>query len=117
MTIKIRYFLLVMTVAILACSVQVAQPVMTATPEPTATKRIVMTRTVTPKAWTAKVELPVVNVRTSPNGESTDEYLTAGQQVTIISCSGDWCLIQKPRGYVFRGCLSDNPKNLGCTAK
>jgi SH3-like domain-containing protein len=65
--------------------------------------------------WTASVQLPVVNVRDAPNGKVIGS-LVAGDSVVIVKCVGSWCQI-KPAGWIFRGCLSDNPANLGCTAK
>jgi SH3-like domain-containing protein len=89
-----------------------ALPSMTTTESPSMTSM-----TASPDAdWTASIELPTVNVRAKPSGKVIGT-LKAGQTVTILSCDGSWCLIAKPRGYVFRGCLSDNPKNLGCQAK
>ena len=104
----------------LACSVQVSTPIPTA--EPTATRLIAMTATRLPvtatrHVWTANVRLPTVNIRTEPNGNSTDDYLTAGQEVSILQCVGNWCEIVKPHGWVYRGCLSDNPNHLGCQTK
>jgi len=104
----------------LACSMQVSTPIPTA--EPTATRLITMTATrfpvtATRQAWTASVLLPTVNVRDEPNGNSTDDYLTAGQGVSILQCVGNWCEIANPHGWVWRGCLSDNPDHLGCQAK
>ena len=110
-------FIAVLVLAFIACSVQVSKPAMIATAEPTATKQIVMTKTATPEGeWTAAVRQVSVNVRSEPNG-GVIGYVESGDVVTIISCTGSWCMIDKPRGYVFRGCLSDNPARLGCQTK
>jgi Bacterial SH3 domain. len=66
--------------------------------------------------WTAQVRLPTVNVRAEPDGEVVG-MLTVGKRVTVLKCVDNWCKIAKPAGWIFRGCLSDNPDNLGCTAK
>lgn len=108
----------------LACSVPVRSQAVPTTPtttvaatqEPTTTP--VTTPITTPQSWTASVELPTVRVRALPNGDPTGDYLAAGDQVEILRCTVRWCQISKPvRGWVFRGCLSDNPKKLGCEAE
>jgi hypothetical protein len=58
-----------------------------------------------------------VNVRDVANGNPTGEYIYAGQSVTVLEIDGDWAHIAKPDGWVWRGCLSDNPDGLGCEAK
>lgn len=75
--------------------------------------------------WTARVRMPVVNYRDEPGGVIIGN-LQAGESVTIKACvevkvSGatqEWCEITEPvSGYVFRGCLTDNPDKKGCTAE
>ncbi len=67
-------------------------------------------------AWTAKVRLPTVYVHSEPDGDVTGA-VTVGSTVTIIKCVDNWCKLKKPAGWIFRGCLSDNPDKLGCEAK
>lgn len=65
---------------------------------------------------TATVLVPVVNVRDS-NG-SVIGYVRAGETVTIVLCDGNTCEISSPvAGFVWRGCLSDNPDGLECRSK
>jgi hypothetical protein len=117
--------LLTLALASLACSLQVSSRVTNAEAAlPTPTPTALLTPTTTPtqelgdSSWTASVELPTVRVRALPNGEPTGDYLAAGDQVEILRCTVRWCQISKPfRGWVFRGCLSDNPKKLGCEAE
>jgi hypothetical protein len=110
---------MVLVLMALACSIRIpnTQPVPTATNTlfPTATNTLL---TPTPNALgaTATVRKPLVNVRKSPNGPVA-ATLKAGVTVTVLACNGSWCQIKDPAGWVWRGCLSDNPSNLGCEAK
>jgi len=113
---KTLAFLVSIVLAMLACNVQV--PTIqnaTATALPTLLPSATKLPTVT-KTWMAEVKLPTVNIRESPDGKVIDS-LSAGDKVTILECSRTWCKIMKPRGYIWRGCLSDNPTALGCQAK
>ena len=117
--------LLTLSLASLACSLQVSSRVTNAEAAlPTPTPTTLLTPTTAPtqelgeSSWTASVELPTVNVRKTAGGDPTGAYLAAGDQVEILRCTVRWCQISKPvRGWVFRGCLSDNPKKLGCEAE
>jgi SH3-like domain-containing protein len=104
--------ILILSLAALACASPAWVPTATPTPLPAPTP----TKPTLTGAWTAKIELPTVNVRKTPGGEVIDS-LSAGETVTIIQCTGSWCQISKPAGWVWRGCLSDNPERLGCQAK
>jgi hypothetical protein len=121
---RILITLTVLALGVLACGTYI-----TPTPTPNATETL-PTRTATalltptPNAlgtttpvWTADVAQPVVTVRDAPDGEPTGDYLSAGETVVILRCAGDWCRVKNPAGWVFRGCLSDNPNELGCSAK
>lgn len=120
--------ILALILATLACTAHVAQAVPTdlpvsPTPDTGKTETATQEATVTAVAsasieseWIATVQLPTVNVRKAPGGAVIDT-LEAGDTVTILSCDGSWCKIEDPDGYIFRGCLSDNPKKLGCQAK
>jgi hypothetical protein len=70
----------------------------------------------TVKQQSATVVQAVVNVRTAPDGDVIG-FLRAGDVVNVLECSELWCKIESPAGYVWRGCLSDNPENLGCSTK
>lgn len=107
-----------------ACSAYVT-PVPTSTPQPaplntvsvpTGTAKAV---TATPELDTAIVRQPIVNVHVSPGGASTNEYIYAGQEVTILERGkgddADWIRIAEPAGWVFVGCLEGSKK--GCVAK
>lgn len=131
------------TLAILACAapgwVATAEPVSHVTEtavnrsaSPTlspAPKLPTLAITKTPP-WFAAVKLPIVNVRSAPcdkTGETCGTIvgnLEAGDLVVIANCGAtgseheNWCEITEPvEGYVFRGCLSDNPDGLGCEAR
>jgi len=106
---------LVLVLSTLACAVQVQAPKVLSTPTQVAITVSVKPTTVSTKAWTASVELPTVNVRETPNGRVIGA-LTAGDLVTIVKCDRSWCQI-KPAGYVWRGCLSDNPEGLECVSR
>lgn len=111
---------LVLVLSVLACS----QPLpSTPTTPVTTVLTTVRVTTVTPDntsdntpEWRAVVERPVVNVRAEPDGTVISQ-LRAGVSVEVLECTATWCRIAKPAGWVWRGCLSDNPKNLGCQAK
>lgn len=106
----------------LACSVRVpSSDLVAATSTVTATRHVVSTvtasLTATRLVWTAKVQQPTVNVRAAPSGRVIGS-ITVGKTVTIVQCDGSWCKISAPMaGYIFRGCLSDNPENKRCEAK
>ena len=118
MTTRRLIFLVVMTGAILACAVQVATPVpvMTKTAVMTTIPKSVMTTT-PDSVMTATILQPVVTVRESPGGQATGNYLAIGNKVVILSCLGEWCKIQKPAGWVYRGCLAEVAGELGCQSR
>lgn len=115
----------VLVLSALACSIQTSPAAPTTLP-PTVVKPANTATTVptTPAEWTAKIAQTVVNVRSAPNG-SVVGVVRTGESVVILSCSGAWCRVRKPdgadwkqeTGFIFRGCLSDNPESLGCEAK
>lgn len=79
--------------------------------------------TLTPKSvLTATVVQAVVRLHDKP-GDDPDNvvigYLRAGDKVTVILCDKSWCKISttEQTGYIYRGCLSENPDNLGCEAR
>ena len=106
--------LVMLQMACVSSSLGVATP--TAKPSPTKALGVTKTPTVTPNARITTITRPLVNVRKSPNGLVVDTLRT-GTEVEIVECSGNWCQIVDPPGYVYRGCLSDNPAKLGCSAK
>jgi SH3 domain-containing protein len=71
--------------------------------------------TVTAEADTARVVVPVVNIRSKPDGEVVRQ-LEAGDAVVIVGCADNWCEIE-PAGFVWQGCISENPDKLGCEAR
>jgi hypothetical protein len=105
-----------------ACSAYVpATPTVTAIPAPLST---VSLPTGTPKSPipTPEVELvtvskAVVVVRQSAGGEATGKYVRSGERVQIVRCSGDWCEIVKPHGFIFRGCIQELADGLLCQAR
>lgn len=113
---RLSVVILLLGVLSLACSTQVATAFPT-TPTPAATATASPTPRPSPTtAWTSVVRMEYVNVRQEPNGTTVD-YVRRGIVVEIISCDNSWCLISDPAGYVWRGCLSDNPEKLGCRSK
>jgi hypothetical protein len=99
----------------LACAVPVGAP---PTPSPvpaTATRRAAPSATAEADVQTAVVRAALVNVRAMPDGEVIGQ-IEAGQEVEIVECQANWCLLVEPAGYVFQGCLSIADE-LGCTAK
>jgi hypothetical protein len=91
----------------------------TATSLVAATRQPTKTATSTPRVTTidAGVRASSLNVRAEPNGAVVG-YLGGGESVTVSECDGSWCHIEQPfDGWVWRGCLTDNPDDLGCQAK
>lgn len=92
-----------------------ASPVPTVQPAPLVVQ--VTATTPTAKPDTATIQATVyVRLFADADSEAVAS-LTTGQTVEIVKCSGEWCKIKKPLGYVWRGCLSDNPDGLLCQAK
>lgn len=125
---RLRLAILALVISSLACMEQVSTvtpaftPQATAadpipSPAPTATPRPSPTATV-PAEDTAVVVQALVNLRDAPDGTVIGS-LEAGQAVTVIQCDADWCEVETKQmsGFVYRGCISDNPEELGCTAK
>lgn len=93
--------------ALVTPSVPVVTP--TVTPievSPTAIADV--TPTVTPLLVTGEVY-----VRDQPNGAAVGS-LSRGDVVLAV-CDGNWCKVE--HGFIWRGCLSDNPDGLGCEAR
>jgi uncharacterized protein YgiM (DUF1202 family) len=115
--------ILALILASLACMEQIATATPTATlspsPAPSATPTPESTQTSVPAAQdvqTATIQATVY-VRAEPDASSPEiGSLTTGEVVEIVTCAGDWCQIE-PEGYVWRGCLSENPDNLKCEAR
>ena len=84
------------------------------TPNATAQQTLTPRPSATPRK-TAQVLPSVLRVHDA-DGIVID-WLEQGQIVTIVICKdNNFCEIEKPFGYVWRGCLSDN-SDLGCKEK
>jgi hypothetical protein len=120
---KVLTTVLVLVLSSLACMEQVVTPTPTVSPvEPTPsplpatpTRRAVPSATAEADVQTAVVRAALVNVRAMPDGEVIGQ-IEAGQEVEIVECQDNWCLLVEPAGYVFQGCLSI-ADGQGCTAK
>jgi SH3-like domain-containing protein len=112
---RLRIAFLVMALSVLACAVPVgtASPPPSATASPTRTPRA--TATSEDVQTIAVVRAALVNVRAMPDGDVIGQ-IEAGQEVEIVECQDNWCLLIEPAGYVFQGCLSI-ADGQGCTAK
>jgi curli biogenesis system outer membrane secretion channel CsgG len=115
--------LIVLALATLACGQYVTatptipppSPSATA-PAPTATPEPTLASVPAQDAQTATIRATVY-VRAEPDANSPEiGSLMTGEVVEIVTCAGDWCQIE-PEGYVWRGCLSENPDNLKCEAR
>ena len=119
--------LIVLALSALACGTYI-------TPTPTLAPTVANTSTPSPtpqptaqpspspaasvQAQTATVSTAVVRVHAEPDVLSaTTASLEAGQIVTVLECADNFCKIEQPAGWVWRGCLSDNPEQLGCEAR
>jgi hypothetical protein len=81
-------------------------------------QQIADTSTPASLATTAVVTAGGLYVHAKPDVDSiVTGWLMAGDAVTVLECSDDFCKLEQPFGYVWRGCLSDNPNGLGCSAK
>jgi hypothetical protein len=119
---RLSLFLVCLVAVSLACSIQVGgsfhsdQPTSTPTatkfihPKPTATNQVADALAVT-------ISQAVVKVRKSAGGEETGNYVRSGERVQIVRCVDDWCQIQKPSGWIFRGCIAELADGLLCQAK
>lgn len=124
---KNRYWLLYFSIlaAILAGCFPAPLPVSTpAGPTPTASAMQAPTATPvdTGQATPSKAAVTAggLYVHAGPDVSSAvvpGGYLVFGDLVTVLECEGKFCKIEQPFGYVWRGCLSDNPDGLGCSAK
>jgi hypothetical protein len=120
---KNRYWLLYFSIlaAILAGCLEMPQPVSatpTDTPLPVSTSTRQPVSTKTPIARAATVTAWALLIHAEPNVESTvTGWLLQGDVVTVLECTDKFCKLEQPFGYVWRGCLSDNPGGLGCTEK
>ena len=126
--------ILALILAGLACNVYIAPDVpVSPTPDtgsdtgtPTKTAKPILAATKTPASIeTAEVVRAVVNVRQEPGG-AVIGYVEAGQTVTILYCGTDnskddynWCEIElsEQTFWIWRGCLTNNPLDLGCQAE
>jgi uncharacterized protein YgiM (DUF1202 family) len=120
---RIFLTLLTLALAILACRkatpCEIDQARCTPTPPPAPPATAIFTPTATSvhvetHVYTATPQAAIVtayslNVHETPGGTVTG-WLYNGDTVTVIETRGDWALIQAAgmRGYVWRGCLSDN---------
>jgi hypothetical protein len=114
----LNLFLFCLVAVSLACSVQVSgsDSIPTPTSAPTATRLQAVIPTTT-SLVAVTISQAVVTVRQSPGGEATGKYVRSGERVQIIKCTGDWCRIKKPGGWIFRGCIQELADGLLCMAK
>ena len=96
--------------ALPASGVTVVTPTPTRTARPTPTPTAAADEHVTIQA--------TVNVRAEPDGIVIGS-LASGEVVDLERCRDNWCKIRIERvfGYVWQGCTSNNPRNLGCEAR
>lgn len=116
-----RFALLALIIfVIVGCYVPTVLPAPTETALPTVLPTVTALPTLTPapnaNSWKTRVTLPTVNVRDQPDGAIIGS-VTVGSVVEIVGCVGNWCQIVEPAGYIWRGCLEDNPENLGCRSR
>ena len=112
--------------ASLACVIQVGTPVPTAAPPsatPSPTPTLAPTPTMFPASATDRETAVVrqfsVYVHAEPDVNS-DEVgaVYANDVVTVLECQedGDFCKIEQPFGWVYRGCLTGFEDGRGCEA-
>jgi hypothetical protein len=122
---NLKLALLVLVLASLACGQQVTTPTASPSPLPSPTVTDTLphaTETIPAPAaaeteWIGFVRQPVVNIHETPGGVvRTDVWLSAGAVVKILRCVDEWCEIQEPAGWIWRGCLEGAQSSLGCEA-
>lgn len=103
-----------------ACVTPTAASIESATPSPTPAPRTATPAPEATQSITADVMAAIVRVRVEPDGKpvTPEQYVYAGQSVTVLEYSddGEWVRIAEPAGWVWRGCVSDNPEHLFCEA-
>jgi hypothetical protein len=119
--------ILALILSSLACGEYVVTPTPQAspTPPPSASPSPVPTLTATPRATEAAADTVAivrqysVNVHIEPDVKSeVTGYVYADDVVTILECQdgGDYCKIEQPFGWVYRGCLAGFEDGRGCEA-
>jgi hypothetical protein len=122
---RLRLAMIVLALATLACMEQVATTTPTAmepTPPPptataTPTRRAVPSTTAEDvQTNSAVVRVPIVRVRDTAGGASTEQYVYAGQQVTVLETvttkdGGEWVRIADPAGWLWAGCLEGSERS------
>jgi hypothetical protein len=105
-----------------ACNPYLPTPTPTPSPVPaTATRRAAPSATAEDvQTNSAVVRVPIVRVRVEPGGASVEQYVYAGQQVTVLETvttedGGEWVRIADPAGWIWAGCLEGSDK--GCVAE
>jgi hypothetical protein len=126
MTRHVIVSVLILALSALACGEFVVTPTPQATPPPSASPSPIPTLTATPRATeaeadngTAIVRQYSVNVHIEPDVKSeVTGYVYADDVVTILECQpdGDYCKIEHPFGWVYRGCLAGFEDGRGCEA-
>jgi hypothetical protein len=117
--------LVILSGVTLACGQYVGTPTPQATPTPPPSPSPVPTLTATPRATEAAADTVAivrqysVNVHIEPDVKSeVTGYVYADDVVTILECQdgGDYCKIEQPFGWVYRGCLAGFEDGRGCEA-
>ena len=73
--------------------------------------RAAFLRAIGAQDWQLVAPVPWIKI------EPASGKLEAGQEETLIECTGDWCELSDPPGWVFRGCLLEMAGGLECRAK
>jgi hypothetical protein len=113
--------ILALILASLAC--QQAGAVATFTPSPVPPSPVPTASAVPATATeedvqTARVRQYSVNVHELADAASAvTGWVYADDVVTVLECDGDYCRIENPPGWIYRGCLTGYEEGRGCEAK
>jgi hypothetical protein len=91
-----------------------APPTLTPSPAPAR-----VTPSATAEAETAVITAIVYVRQLADANSAAVGSLETGAEVEIVECTGEWCEVRTDvlTGFVWRGCLSDNPDKLKCEAR
>ena len=106
---KIRSLVALFPLLIIACGISTL-PVANVAPTDMPTQ-VYQSTTETPTYQSASVTAYSVYVRYAPAGRRIG-VLSLGDTVSISACYNGWC--KTSRGWLWQGCLSLNPQELGC---
>jgi hypothetical protein len=120
---RLLTFLTLVFLTSAACAIQVPNSTPNALATPRRTPPVPTASAVPPTATeegvqTARVRQYSVNVHELADAASAvTGWVYADDVVTVLECDGDYCRIENPPGWIYRGCLTGYEEGRGCEAK